>query len=572
MTARENNQGSKRARRGEPLATTAESLRLWRRNAYNPVRSLTPANLINALESFAYGDMREAARLWEVIAERDDILAGVKPKREKSVSQLDRKITLLDDGPEGQRHAEILQGFWDNVRAVNAYDRNERGGFRRLVRQMMTAVSYRYAAHHIIWQPGPGRLRATFEFVPLWLMENRTGRLRFLREPWATEGEELEAGEWMVTPGDGLMIACSVGYLAKRMAFNDWLAFSEKFSMPGVIGRTPHKKGTAEGEAVRAAVAAFGHDWSTVIYGDDGKTKDPIQLVQANGSSTAMPMPSVIERVDRRMTALYRGADLSTISSASGEGTGASLQGKEESVLKEDDAATINEVLEDVSRRVIEWWFGWGVEPLAKVELVVPANEDTAALLDSATRMADRGARVSKRNLMDRLGLQDAADEGDVLGQMARPGGNATGAPAPASVPAQRVPAANAAEAAQAARGGSAKDDLDPEIAAAHGRIMERWGETMWRAAKAGDTVALQAAIDKATEGETDDDGLADALEKLLVEEFAAGWEETEAVENSWRSEDHPRWPAGEESGAGGRFSPKDTDAEIRNAYRYAEK
>lgn len=403
--------------KGNPLISSAEQLRVIKRAKYNPLRSLGPVTLARALDNFEFGYLRDAALLFDVIAERDDTLKSVKPKREKEVSQLDWQI--MPNGPKDatyEKHKEVLDDFWNNVRSVNAYDRNEKGGFKRLVRQMMTSASMRYAVHHIVWRPGAEGLRATFEFVPLWLFENTTGSLRYLRDPFAAEGEHMADDEWMITTGDGLMISCSIGYHAKRSTYNDWLIFSEKFSMPGVLGRTSAAKGTPEGNMMRDAVAAFGHDWNGVLYGDDGQHKDPIQLITADGNPSAMPMPAIIERVDRKFAALYRGADLSTMSSNDGEGTGASLQGKEQEILLRDDAEVITETLEPISRQVIQWHFGWGVEPAARLEMIVPTDEDGQFLLDASCQLADRGARVSLQSTMERLSIQTADEGEEVLG------------------------------------------------------------------------------------------------------------------------------------------------------------
>ncbi len=183
-----------------PLHTSAETLRYIRQNKHNPLPYFKPEMLSRVLDSFEHGRIREAVLLWEKIAERDDMLASVKPKREKDVSQLDMQVVVTpDSGQAGLDHRAVLQRFWKTCRAVNSYDRNERGGFRRLIKQMMTAISYRYAAHHIIWDPQPdGELRATFEFVPLWLFENTTGKLRYLKSMSAITGEELDDSEWMV--------------------------------------------------------------------------------------------------------------------------------------------------------------------------------------------------------------------------------------------------------------------------------------------------------------------------------------------------------------------------------------
>lgn len=481
----------------QPVIVSLEALRTLRQQKYNPLRTFSPSKLVNILEGWEIGNLRDGAMLFETIADRDDTIKSVKPKREKEVSQLDRQfVALPGSGDAGDLHRQILEDFWTNVRTVNAYDRNERGGFRRLVKQMMTSVSYRYAAHHIVWRPSRAGLRATFEFVPLWLFENRTGVLRYLSNPWATEGDLLDPSEWMVTHGDGLMISCSIGYLAKRSAFNDWLVFSEKFSVPGVLGRTSAKKDSDEGRAMRAAVESFGHDWTGVIYGDDGTHDKPIDIIQAQGNPSGMPMPAVVERVDRKFAALYRGADLSSMSSGpSGEGAGASLQGKEKDILLADDAETINETLAEVSRMVIEWHFGRGVEPLAKVELIVPGDEDEKFFLDSVKTLAGMRVRVSKDAVLERLGVQEAADDEIALGETAAPANRGVTPPGSETIINAALP-----------------DGMLSELRAALNADLQPLGDALASAMQAGDLAAMQAALRKITEGMPDLTGDATAL------------------------------------------------------------
>jgi phage gp29-like protein len=510
-----------------PLITSAESLRILRQQKYNPMRTLKPATLTRALEAFAIGYLREGAILFEEIADRDDTLKSVKPKREKEVSQLDKQVVALPgSGPAGDEQREVLEDFWNNVRATNAYDRNERGGFRRLVKQMMSAVSYRYAPHHIVWRPSNGNLYATFEFVPLWLFENRTGSLRYLRDPFSQEGDVLDPSEWMVTYGDGLMIACSIGFLAKRSAFNDWLIFSEKFSVPGVLGRTSSGKDTPEGQAMRAAVESFGHDWTGVIYGDDGTHDKPIEIIQAAGNPSGMPMPAVVERVDRKFAALYRGADLSTMSAGGGEGTGASLQGDEKKILLADDAETINETLADISRIVLEWHYGRGVRILAKVQLMVPSDEDEKFYLESVKVVKEMGVRISKDAVLERLGIQEADDGEIALGetqdlktQDARP---------EEEVNAGEVPSDQSAvisEEMQALRMALAAD-------------MQPLGDALFSAYQAGDAAAMTAALKKISQSMPELAGDATALSEELSGRMVAAFlgEDAEEVANDGNS------------------------------------
>lgn len=504
------------------LHTSAESLKFLRQNKHNPLPYLKPDMLSRALEAFEHGRIREAVLLWEKMAERDDMILNVKPKREKDVSQLDMQVVVEpDSGQAGEDHKAVISRFWKSIRAVNAYDRNERGGFRRLVKQMMTATSFKYAAHHIIWTVRPdGSLTATFEFVPLWLFENTTGKLRYLASPTAITGSDLDDSEWMVTTGDGLMIACSIGYLAKRSAFNDWLIFSEKFSVPGVLGRTSAPAGSPEAIAMTEATQAFGHDWCAVITGDDGSHAEPIKIVQAQGNPSGMPMPAVIDRVDRRIAALYRGADLSSMSSgSSGEGSGASLQEKETDILRRDDAETIAETLAEVSRLVIEWHFGNGVEPLARVELVVPVQEDATKIVDSASKLADRGAKVSTSALMDRLNLPKATDAADAL--------------TPAKPDAPPLPPVKEVLENADVPEWSGMQDLRRALAA----DMQPLGDALMAAYQAGDFAAVQAALNKISKDMPELAGDAEALTEEVAAQLAAaylgGAEEVENVGNS---------------------------------------
>jgi hypothetical protein len=375
---------------GESIITSAEALRTLRQNRYNPLRGMTATRLAQDLDAFEYGEVRACALLWEVICERDDTLKAVKPKREKSVSSLELVVSPIEgSGDAGLEQEQVVREFWKNARATDAYDRNKRGGLRLLIQQMMTAVSYRYAAHHIVWSPRASGLTATFEFVPLWLFENKTGSLRFLETPYAIEGKAMDEGEWLVTTGDGLMISCCIGWLAKRESYNDWLIFSSRFAVPGVLGRTKASKDSPEGKAMRAAVLAFGQEMKGVIYNDDGAIKDPIEIIQAEGSPNGMPMPAILERVDRKMAALYMGADLSTMSSGSGEGAGASLQGEQLDILIDDDAVMIAEKLTEISRMVIEWHFGADADFLVELSLKPRAAKEAENAAGEPNKKAD---------------------------------------------------------------------------------------------------------------------------------------------------------------------------------------
>lgn len=394
----------------------AEAIRWGRRTRFNPLASFNGQSLSRSLENFERGELREAAMFWDAIARRDDTIPSVKAKREKSVAHKPLETVTLEKSPDADAHREVLEAFWKNVRYVNAWERNDRGGVQKLIRSMQTAVSNQYAAHHIIWQPTPQGLRATFEYVPTWFFEARDALLRFLPLGYGLEGQDLEEQNWMIGFGDGLMFASSIGYYLKRSSLQDWLRFSEKFAMPGVFGKTSAEKDSEEGRAMREAVTSFGQEWAAVLYGHDGSKTSGIELIQANGNPSAMPMPALIERVDKKIAALYRGADLSSMSSGSNtEGTGASLQGEEQDILERADAADRSEELQAVERTVIAWHFGAGTEPLAQTRLIVPEREDQKLLLEATKTFVDMGANISVQGTMSRFGLSEADSDETVF-------------------------------------------------------------------------------------------------------------------------------------------------------------
>ena len=234
--------------------------------------------------------------------------------------------------------------------------------------------------------------------------------MRFLASGFGVKGEKMEESDWLISTGDALMIACSIGYAAKRLSMMDWLRFSEKFSIPGVVGKTASAMGSAQGLAMKDAVTNFGNDYSSVIYGADGS--ETIELIEANGNPSAMPMPALIEMVNRKFAALYRGADLSTMSSGQGDGAGASLQGDEGEILERDDAASRSEDLQRIEATVLKWYFGEDVEILAEGRIHAPEREDQAMLLAASKQFVEMGARLGREEMLARFGLSEAlADE-----------------------------------------------------------------------------------------------------------------------------------------------------------------
>lgn len=391
------------------------------------IRGLNFDRLASQLEQFDLGYLRDAALTWQKIRDRDDMVKPVAEKRELEAALLNWEILTLEDSTEATRHKKALEDFYNNVSATHALDENQRGGVSVLIRQMMHAVGHKYACHEIVWQPAAEGLRAEFRFVPLQFFENTAGRLRYMPSDHTYPGEELEDGGWMVTVHAGLMEATSIAYLFKNLPLKAQLLFCDKFGQPGLHGETSASPGSEEWNRMRNALANFGQDWALIT--SMGVKINPIQV----NTGGATPHKDMVDRMDRAIARLWRGADLGTMSQE-GSAVGSNPQESETDILAAADALIISETLQHyVDRWVIRYRFG--VEPLAYFQLQprTKTNHELELKIDDA--LIRWGVPRGKKELLARYGRPepDTSDELAVLspapaGALA-PGGGAGSAP-----------------------------------------------------------------------------------------------------------------------------------------------
>lgn len=374
----------------------AERVRQALQGGVTTVRGLTPDRLNRALEDFSMGYLRDAALLWQKIKDRDDTIKAVAEKRELQAALLDWEILPLDDSAEAKKHQDALEEFYNNLTATHALDQHQRGGVSTLIRQMMHSVGHKYAVHEIVWEPAPTGLTAEFRFVPLQFFEGTLGRLRFLATDHAASGQDLEEGGWMVTTGAGLMEPCAIAYLFKSLPLKAALMFCDKFGLPGLHGETSAAIGSAEWNAFRDALAAYAQDWALLTSA--GTKVNPIE-VNANGT---MPHLALVDRMDRAMARLWRGADLGTMSQ-DGAAVGSNPQDDETDILEAADAAVISETLQHyVDEQVIAYRFG--AAPLAYFQLKTRTRVNLELELKIDEALIKWGVPRAKADLLERYG------------------------------------------------------------------------------------------------------------------------------------------------------------------------
>jgi phage gp29-like protein len=429
------------------------NIELQRRMRFNPLRTLDPANLSVALDNFEIGILRDAALLWDAMAKRDDTLITVKNHLEESVASKNwRVLKRVGLSPakmkEAARHQACLEYFYDTLAATDAFDRNERGGKERVIKHMMRADSFRYSVGHIIWKPKPGKMvqvkgsapvpviSAEIEYVPLWYFENTSGTLRFLPfGGFGITGQEMNwDGEWMVTTGRGVMFAASICYVFKRLAFQDWTVYNERYAQNKVVGQTSASQDSAQGQAMAEVVRRWNSDMGVVLFESQVTDKLPIQLLGPEGTATVDIFQMFVDRQDRKIAVMYRGSDLSMMSrgGVGQQPIGASLQGEETETMETACCRRIQGTCNYyLDRQVIRYCFGEGIEPLAYFGLPDMDKGQVDEIRNSAGFLADRGALVNAEGIADRLGIGLAAEGEPVLKSIvaADGGGDVEGGP-----------------------------------------------------------------------------------------------------------------------------------------------
>jgi phage gp29-like protein len=388
---------------------SSQRVELDRMQRFNPLRNLTPDYLRQIHEEFNAGRLRGAARMWEAIERTDDMTQTVAPKRKKAVSRHGYEVVPKDDSPQAMRHAEVLTFFYDNLIATRCDDENQRGGVPLMVRNMMDAVGKKYSVHEIVWKNIAGGLTAELYFTPLWYFENTTGRLRFLNGLSDISGTDLNPAEWMIHTGDGIMEACAVAYMFKHLPLQDWLIYSEKFGMPIPVVTCPDQVDSDGWKAAESAAEAIGA-CDGVVISSNSKVEFPTM-----GNAANLPYPAMIERMDRALAALWRGADLSTMSK--GDGTGASVQGDETDMLEDDDADSITDTLNEQLDRFVILYTTGDTTPLAWVKIKTGLREDTQGDLDVDKALYETGWQQPAEELERRYGRTGLTPKPAVSGQ-----------------------------------------------------------------------------------------------------------------------------------------------------------
>ncbi len=417
--------------KGEPLIS-AQRVKLEKQTRFNPLRNWTPDVLVRQLEAYARGEISQLAWVMDWLERHDDILSTVVPKAKGAVARWGYDVIAKPEVTREQKalveeQQAVLQYFFGNLTTTDAIEREERGGMKLLVRQIMDAYGKGYSAHHIIWKPSRNGLTAELVKVPTWHFEVTDGEMKFLEHPSAMRGVGLETlggrGAWLCAKGRGVMLAGALARMFKQIPLQDWLTYCDRHGMPAFIGQTNAQKGSQGWQDMADAVAAIGSEYGAVINtGDLIKTLDLATTGQ-------LPYKELIERMDRAQIMLWMGGDLSTMSRENG--TGSNPQQEDADELHGDNAEWVSEIINrGLSTQVLDYYFS-GSPHLVELRLRTKIRQNQTQELAAVDHARKQGIRISKSWYISKFAVVEADDDEPALGEALTP----PPAPAPAADP-----------------------------------------------------------------------------------------------------------------------------------------
>jgi phage gp29-like protein len=388
---------------------------------YSPLPDLSMATITAQLNQFRVGELRQAARTWEIMMERDGDLAVPAEKLFSDIARLPWEIEKEDDSKEADQDYEFLKYFYTNLTASSVLEQSETGGLNLLLRQMMTAHAFRYSAHEMVLQVNSASKRevtAQFNHCPVWFFENRKGRLAFLPSEADINGVPCEPGRWLTAVGKGYMRQCAIAYFCKWGPLADWMFFAKRFGIPGIHGETTAQKDSTEWNDFADALQAFANGW---IIQTSGLGNSKVTLVEAaKGAGSTLPFAELIERSDRVYARCFRGGDLSTQSREGSDVAGANPQESEKRIVLEDGGQWATDIL---NARVDEPMIAYAFNrrPKAWICIRPPKASDATREINSLKAARELGIPISIETARERLELPAPEDGEELIAPPAPP-------------------------------------------------------------------------------------------------------------------------------------------------------
>ena len=396
--------------------------------------ALTPQRLANLLLDSTNGDEYDYLTLAEEMEEREPHYASVLGTRKRAAAQLPCSVEAASDDAADQRMADAVRALTDMPE------------FEDLLIDLMDALGKGWSAVEIVWDTryrldelpggvGWGPERYEWRDPRFFQWDRVTGQHLLLRDESHPNGKQLPAFKFLIhrpklksglPVRGGLARLCAFAFMCKSYDLRDWMAFAEVFGMPLRVGKYGNNASEADVSILRSAVATIGTDAAAVI--PDTMRIEFEQAVNAQGG--AQLFQGLADWLDKQTSKAVLGQTMTTDDGSSQ--SQANVHNEVRIDLRDFDAGqlckTINKYL---VRPFIYLNFG-PQRRYPTVKLIEEEAEDLEPWIKAVTEIVDRGGRVESSQVLDRLGIADAAEDAETKGKLLRPkGGTAQAEPPP---------------------------------------------------------------------------------------------------------------------------------------------
>lgn len=381
----------------------------------HPAQGLTPDRLASILRESENSSPMRYLELAEEMEEKDLHYLGVLGTRKRAVAQLEITVKAGSDETADQKAADMVREWLERdeleTDLIDILDAIGKGFSRTEIVWDMTATA---------WTPVRLEWRDPrwFTFDPI------DGRTPLLVDGGASGnayGEPLPPFKYIchdhkaksgLPIRGGLARAAAWGYLFKNYALKDWVAFAEIFGLPMRVG----KYGAGETEEnirrLMQAVTDIGSDAAAVI-----PQSMMIEFITAGGATGSVDLyEKLCDYLDKQVSKATLGQTATTDASP---GAGLSGSGAEHGDVRDDIkrsdakqlAATINR---DLVTPYVRLNLGQDVKP---PKLVIGQAEawDPVVMMPAVKTFVGMGGRVGMSTIRDKLGLEDPAEDEELL-------------------------------------------------------------------------------------------------------------------------------------------------------------
>lgn len=488
---------------------------------YSPLRALTLQRVVNLLELSDAGYWADLQWLWRFVEKREWMTGTILDKRQSALERLDWTITPEKEASTDEASKAEAKLQTDFLRSVFGRIDNLREAWT-----FLGTATFRAFAHLEMHLDERGRVKH-LEPVPQWFFGmDPSGVWRY--DPQARSGyfgdpiDDLWVTRTVQRPVNEV---ASILFCLKSTSLRDWGLYAARHGVPNIFLEVDKDAG-----ATSADFATMRGILERYVSGGRGVLPPGVSanLFGAGGSSDQTPFPGLMAYLDTALVTRGTGGKLTTLSEATGIGSGATPA--HEQAFADLATAEANQIAGILQRAIGEPLLNKafpGRAHLARFAIIDPAGDDKKQVAELLRSIKDAGFKVSDALASEMLGLPVERDllalQDAGLDAFNRGGG------VPVTVNAESASGVNGDAAGPEAPGADVAGRLAGQFGPTVDRLAELLNGEELTDAEREEVQALLAdfpgVLEKLNAGGV---GI-DELETLLAEAFAEGLADAEA-------------------------------------------